>query len=101
MKKTFDDNPIRTNRILKDLQKEMRAIQVSVRQVFREIRTQKKGENIHKYLSVMEVADLLNVSKSTVYRLIYSGKLPAQRFNRRVFIHESQVLGVFDDYEDE
>lgn len=100
MYNAIDKNPINTNRMLKELQKEMKELRHSIRQVFREIRNRKKGENIHKYLSVAEVADLLNVHKSTVYRMIYAEKLPTTRFNRKVYVHESHILGVFDDEEE-
>ena len=35
-----------------------------------------------RYLTVMEVADVMRVSKMTVYRLVHSGELPAVRVGR-------------------
>lgn len=92
-----DENPINTNRMLKEMQKEMKELRLSIREIFKEIRNRKKGENIHKYLSIAEVSDLLNLHKSTVYRMIYSGKLPHTRFNRKLYVHEDHILGAFDE----
>ena len=35
-----------------------------------------------RFLTVAEVAELMRVSKMTVYRLVHSGELPAVRFGR-------------------
>ena len=35
-----------------------------------------------RYLTVVEVADVMRVSKMTVYRLVHSGELPAVRVGR-------------------
>jgi excisionase family DNA binding protein len=35
-----------------------------------------------RYLTVLEVADVMRVSKMTVYRLVHSGELPAVRVGR-------------------
>ena len=35
-----------------------------------------------RYLTVAEVADVMRVSKMTVYRLVHSGELPAVRVGR-------------------
>lgn len=34
------------------------------------------------FLTVQEVADLMRVSKMTVYRMVHAGELPAVRFGR-------------------
>lgn len=39
------------------------------------------------FLTVAEVADIMRVSKMTVYRLVHSGELPAVRFGRLSLIH--------------
>lgn len=44
-----------------------------------------------KFLTVAEVADMLRVSKMTVYRLVHSGELPAIRFGRSFRVPESAV----------
>lgn len=97
MHNSFDENPINTNRILNEMKKEMKELRVSLREIFKEIRTRKKGENISRYLSISEVADLLNLHTSTVYRMVYSGKLPHTRLRRKLYIHEDHILGVFDE----
>ncbi|MFB5944253.1 helix-turn-helix domain-containing protein [Albibacterium profundi] len=94
---TSDKNPINTNLILKELQKQMKELQTSIRQIFSEIRNRKKGENISKFLSVEEVADTLSLHKSTVYRMIYTDKLRTTRINRKLFIHESEILDILND----
>ncbi len=35
-----------------------------------------------RFLTVAEVADIMRVSKMTVYRLVHAGELPAVRFGR-------------------
>jgi excisionase family DNA binding protein len=44
-----------------------------------------------RFLTVAEVADLMRVSRMTVYRLVHSGELPAIRFGRSFRVPESAV----------
>ncbi|WP_353115562.1 helix-turn-helix domain-containing protein [Microbacterium sp.] len=44
-----------------------------------------------RFLTVAEVAELMRVSKMTVYRLVHSGELPAIRFGRSYRVPESAV----------
>ncbi|MFD5213550.1 helix-turn-helix domain-containing protein [Microbacterium sp. NPDC058345] len=44
-----------------------------------------------RFLTVAEVAELMRVSKMTVYRLVHSGDLPAIRFGRSYRVPESAV----------
>lgn len=44
-----------------------------------------------KFLTVAEVADIMRVSKMTVYRLVHSGELPAVRVGRSFRVNESAV----------
>jgi len=46
--------------------------------------------NVH-FLTVSEVAEVMRVSKMTVYRLVHSGELPAVRFGRSYRVPESAV----------
>ncbi|MDO4927935.1 MAG: helix-turn-helix domain-containing protein [Corynebacterium sp.] len=43
------------------------------------------------FLTVAEVAEIMRVSKMTVYRLVHSGELPAVRVGRSFRVHESTV----------
>lgn len=43
------------------------------------------------FLTVAEVAEMMRVSKMTVYRLVRSGELPAIRFGRSFRVPESAV----------
>ena len=43
------------------------------------------------FLTVAEVADIMRVSKMTVYRLVHSGELPAVRVGRSFRVHETAV----------
>ena len=43
------------------------------------------------FLTVKEVADLMRVSKMTVYRLVHSGELPAVRVGRSFRVPEQAV----------
>ena len=43
------------------------------------------------FLTVKEVADVMRVSKMTVYRLVHSGELPAVRVGRSFRVPEQAV----------
>lgn len=45
-----------------------------------------------RFLTVAEVAELMRVSKMTVYRLVHAGDLPAIRFGRSYRVPESAVI---------
>ncbi|GAA3293912.1 helix-turn-helix domain-containing protein [Arthrobacter citreus] len=47
-----------------------------------------------RFLTVSEVADVMRVSKMTVYRLVHSGELPAVRFGRSYRVPQSAVQQV-------
>lgn len=44
-----------------------------------------------RFLTVAEVAEVMRVSKMTVYRLVHSGELPAVRFGRSYRVPENAV----------
>ncbi|WP_196865598.1 MULTISPECIES: helix-turn-helix domain-containing protein [unclassified Arthrobacter] len=44
-----------------------------------------------RFVTVAEVADMMRVSKMTVYRLIHAGEMPAVRFGRSYRVPESAV----------
>ncbi|HEY0639752.1 MAG TPA: helix-turn-helix domain-containing protein [Pseudonocardiaceae bacterium] len=44
-----------------------------------------------RFLTVAEVAEIMRVSKMTVYRLVHSGELPAVRVGRSFRVHEKTV----------
>ena len=44
-----------------------------------------------KFLTVAEVAQVMRVSKMTVYRLVHSGEMPAVRFGRSYRVPEKAV----------
>ena len=44
-----------------------------------------------RFMTVAEVADVMRVSKMTVYRLVHSGELPAVQFGRSYRVPESAV----------
>ena len=50
-----------------------------------------------RFLTVAEVADMMRVSKMTVYRMVHSGDLPAIRFGRSFRVPESAVRGAIDN----
>jgi excisionase family DNA binding protein len=49
-----------------------------------------------RFLTVAEVAEMMRVSKMTVYRLVHSGELPAIRFGRSFRVPESAVVAAID-----
>lgn len=48
------------------------------------------------FLTVAEVAEIMRVSKMTVYRLVHSGDLPAVRVGRSFRVHEKAVTEYLD-----
>ena len=48
------------------------------------------------FLTVAEVAEIMRVSKMTVYRLVHSGELPAVRVGRSFRVHDSAVKDYLD-----
>lgn len=44
-----------------------------------------------RFLTVAEVAEIMRVSKMTVYRMVHSGDLPAVRFGRSYRVPEAAV----------
>ena len=49
-----------------------------------------------KFLTVAEVADMMRVSKMTIYRMVHAGELPAIRFGRSFRVPESAVQAAID-----
>uniref|UniRef100_A0A942YCT2 Helix-turn-helix domain-containing protein n=1 Tax=Neobacillus citreus TaxID=2833578 RepID=A0A942YCT2_9BACI len=47
-----------------------------------------------RFLTVAEVAQMMRVSKMTVYRMVHAGELPAIRFGRSFRVPESAVAAV-------
>lgn len=47
-----------------------------------------------RFLTVAEVADMMRVSKMTVYRMVHSGELPAIRFGRSFRVPDTAVVAV-------
>ncbi|WP_104163002.1 helix-turn-helix domain-containing protein [Cryobacterium sp. N22] len=45
-----------------------------------------------RFLTVAEVAEVMRVSRMTVYRMVHAGELPAVRFGRSFRVPESAVL---------
>ncbi|MGO4383120.1 helix-turn-helix domain-containing protein [Specibacter sp. RAF43] len=45
------------------------------------------------FLTVQEVAELMRVSKMTVYRMVHAGELPAVRFGRSYRVPQNAVEG--------
>ncbi|MEZ2388447.1 helix-turn-helix domain-containing protein [bacterium RCC_150] len=44
-----------------------------------------------RFMTVAEVAEVLRVSKMTVYRLVHAGEMPAVRFGRSFRVPEEAV----------
>ena len=49
------------------------------------------NEDKGKFLTVAEVAEIMRVSKMTVYRLVHSGELPAVRVGRSFRVREEDA----------
>jgi excisionase family DNA binding protein len=50
-----------------------------------------------KFMTVTEVADMMRVSRMTVYRMIHSGNLPAVRFGRSYRVPSEAVQAIVTD----
>ncbi|GAA4475788.1 hypothetical protein GCM10023190_11950 [Enteractinococcus fodinae] len=50
-----------------------------------------------KFMTVTEVADMMRVSRMTVYRMIHSGDLPAVRFGRSYRVPQEAVQAIVTD----
>ncbi len=55
-----------------------------------------ESQSIPKLLTVNEVAELMRVSRMTVYRLIHSGELPAVRAGKSFRIPVNAVKELLD-----
>ena len=44
-----------------------------------------------RYLTVREFAELARISRSTAYRLVAAGVVPARRFGERLVVHRSAL----------
>ena len=51
------------------------------------------------YLGCEEVADLMGISRTTVYRYCVTGKINCIRMNRKIFIRRSDISLLFDNAE--
>ena len=49
------------------------------------------NEDKGTFLTIAEVAEIMRVSKMTVYRLVHAGEMPAVRVGRCFRVHESAV----------
>ena len=47
------------------------------------------NEDKGTFLTIAEVAEIMRVSKMTVYRLVHAGDMPAVRVGRSFRVHES------------
>ena len=50
-----------------------------------------------QFMTVSEVADMMRVSRMTVYRMIHSGELPAVRFGRSYRVPLEAVQAIVTD----
>ncbi|MCU6478896.1 excisionase family DNA binding protein [Arthrobacter silviterrae] len=55
-----------------------------------------QGQNFSNvnFLTVQEVAELMRVSKMTVYRMVHAGELPAVRFGRSYRVPQNAVEAI-------
>ena len=49
------------------------------------------NEDKGTFLTIAEVAEIMRVSKMTVYRLVHAGEMPAVRVGRSFRVYESAV----------
>ena len=58
----------------------------------KEDRMEKYLENYPPVLTVSQVAEILNVNKNTVFRLIKAGEIPAMRVGRLIRIPKDRMI---------
>lgn len=51
-----------------------------------------------RFLTVAEVADMMRVSRMTVYRLVHAGDLPAIRFGRSFRVPDAAVRSAMQNH---
>lgn len=93
---TKDFNFINFANTLKSIQKQMGIIDDTLRDLLKLQKTNAKGARLKRYLTVEEVSELLEVHRNTVYRYIRSGELSTSMVGRQLYVHEDDVLVLFD-----
>lgn len=81
---------------LKSIQKRMGVIEDSLRDLMKIQKRNAKGARLKHYLTIGEVSELLEVHRNTVYRYVRSGALSTTMVGRQLYIHEDDVLLLFD-----
>ncbi|MEV8145272.1 helix-turn-helix domain-containing protein [Specibacter sp. NPDC078709] len=59
--------------------------------------TQEQNFSDVHFLTVQEVAELMRVSKMTIYRMVHAGELPAVRFGRSYRVPANAVESFLKD----
>lgn len=57
-------------------------------------------EQLHIWLTVKQVGDVLQLSKSQLYKMITSGVIPVRRIGKSIRIHRDYVLSFDEKPED-
>lgn len=93
---TEDFNFINFANTLKSIQKQIGDIDDSLRSLLKIQKANAKGARLKRYLTIEEVSELLEVHRNTVYRYIRSGELSTTMVGRQLYVHEDDVLVLFD-----
>lgn len=65
-------------------------------EIFKQVRSNNTIPD-KEYLSVLDTAQLLGISRATVNRYCVSGKIPCMKVNRKIFIRRKDIERCFDD----
>jgi len=77
---------IKTNLLLEEIAASIKSIETEIHL------------SLRPYLTVKEVGNLLNMSRTSIYRLTESGKLPLYTLgNRKVYIKRSDIDNLFQN----
>ncbi|MCB0536232.1 MAG: helix-turn-helix domain-containing protein [Bacteroidetes bacterium] len=85
-KELVKSSAIKTNLLLEEIAASIKSIETEIHL------------SLRPYLTVKEVGNLLNMSRTSIYRLTESGKLPLYTLgNRKVYIKRSDIDNLFQN----
>lgn len=96
MEMTEEFNYINFSKMLKALQKQMKRMEDTMRIMVKHQKINEKATRLKRYLTIEEVCDALDLHRNTVYRYIRSGDIPSTVIGRQLYIHEDDLLNLFN-----
>jgi len=91
-----DFNLISFSNMLKGLQKQVKDVEATLRDLLKQQKANVKGARLRRYLTIEEVCELLDLHRNTVYRYIRAGNISSTMIGRQLYIHEDELLDLFN-----